>query len=120
MTLQEANTKLYLETEMLQRYEKIGLIKGTPLDDGTMDYPIEELQRTIQLNFLEKAGMNTDSLKHFVYLLEQGEDAKTEVVRLLRKCRNRLLDEIHDKQQLLDQLDYLIYQINHQKGGDFL
>ncbi len=51
MTLQEANTKLYLETEMLQR---------------------------------------------------------------------RLLDEIHDKQQLLDQLDYLIYQINHQKGGDFL
>ena len=54
MTLQEANTKLYLETEMLQRYEKIGLIKGTPLDDGTMDYPMEELQRTIQLNFLEK------------------------------------------------------------------
>ena len=120
MTLQEANTKLYLETEMLQRYEKIGLIKGTPLDDGTMDYPMEELQRTIQLNFLEKAGMNTDSLKHFVFLLEQGEDVKTELVRLLRKCRNRLLDEIHDKQQLLDQLDYLIYQINHQKGGDFL
>lgn len=36
---------------------------------------------------------------------------KEEQVRILRKNRAELLDEIHCKQQLLDQLDYMLYEI---------
>ena len=34
-----------------------------------------------------------------------------EQIRLLRRGRGRLLEEIHGKQQALDQLDYFIYQL---------
>ncbi len=36
---------------------------------------------------------------------------KEDQIRILRKNRLQLLDEIHSKQQLLDQLDYIIYEI---------
>lgn len=36
---------------------------------------------------------------------------KEEQIRILRKRRAQLLDEIHGKQQLLDQLDYMIHEI---------
>lgn len=36
---------------------------------------------------------------------------KEEQIRILRKSRLQLLDEIHSKQQLLDQLDYMIHEI---------
>lgn len=41
------------------------------------------------------------------------EDGKTkeEQIRILRKNRAQLLDEIHNRQQLLDQLDYIFYEI---------
>ena len=34
-----------------------------------------------------------------------------ERVRLLRRSRGRLLDDLHERQQTLDRLDYLIYQL---------
>lgn len=34
-----------------------------------------------------------------------------EQVRLLRRGRGRVLEDLHDKQQALDRLDYFIYQI---------
>ena len=36
-------------------------------------------------------------------------------IRLLRKCRCRLLEQIHQKQQALDRLDYLIYRMKNPK-----
>jgi len=38
-----------------------------------------------------------------------------EQIRRIRKIRCQLLEEIHCKQQLLDQVDYLIYELR--KGG---
>lgn len=114
MTLREASKKLHLQMDMMQQYETIGLLKGIPLDDGTMDYPIKELQHAVQFHFLEQAGMDTDDLKYFAVLLDQGESAKMEQIQILRKCRYHLLEEIHCKQQYLDQLDYYIHEIKQQ------
>ncbi|NBH85113.1 hypothetical protein D7X88_17350 [bacterium C-53] len=36
---------------------------------------------------------------------------KEDQIRILRKSRLQLLNEIHSKQQLLDQLDYMIHEI---------
>lgn len=47
-------------------------------------------------------------------LLNEKDKTKEEQVRILRKERGRLLEEIHEKQQLLDRLDYMLYEI---KGG---
>lgn len=40
---------------------------------------------------------------------------KEEQIRILRKSRMQLLDEIHGKQQLLDQLDYLVHEIQNDR-----
>ena len=39
-----------------------------------------------------------------------------EQIRLLRRGRGRLLEEIHGKQQALDQLDYVIHQIRQREN----
>ena len=36
-------------------------------------------------------------------------------IRMLRKCRYKLLDEIHKKQQSLDTIDYMICKIKEQQ-----
>lgn len=63
---------------------------------------------------LQTAGMDADSLKQFVRLLERGADTREEQIRILRKFRFGLLEAIHGKQQELDQVDYLIHEIKEQ------
>lgn len=43
--------------------------------------------------------------------LEKNGAAKEEQIRIIRMSRAQLLDEIHEKQQQLDQLDYILYQL---------
>jgi hypothetical protein len=38
-------------------------------------------------------------------------------IRMLRKYRYKLLDEVHEKQQSLDAIDYMICKIKEQQGG---
>ena len=47
--------------------------------------------------------------------LEQTGNTKEEQIRIIRKGRAELLDEIHEKQQQLDRLDYMLYQMK--EGG---
>ncbi len=43
--------------------------------------------------------------------MEENGRTKEEKIRILRKNRAQLLEEIHGKQQLLDQLDYMLYEM---------
>lgn len=62
------------------------------------------------IRFLAKAGMDDEYLKRLEAL--QSEDGREEdIIRILRKFRFELLDRIHEKQQCLDSLDYLIYRM---------
>lgn len=47
--------------------------------------------------------------------IQEQAQTKEEQIRSLRKICCQLLEEIHCKQQLLDQVDYLIYELK--KGG---
>lgn len=51
------------------------------------------------------------TLEEVTKQLERHGNTKEEQIRIIRKSRAELLDEIHSKQQLLDQLDYMIYEI---------
>lgn len=62
------------------------------------------------VRFLVKAGMDDGYLKRLEAL--QSEFGREEdMIRILRKFRFELLDKIHEKQQCLDSLDYLIYKL---------
>ena len=98
---------------MLQLYEESGFIRTEKTESGETDYPEAELRKAAQLCALQRAGMELEELKKLCDLQRSGCcEAK---IRLLRKCRCRLLEEIHQKQQALDRLDYLIYRMKNPK-----
>lgn len=66
------------------------------------------------IHSLLKAGFDIDLLKKYFSLPAHDEADKKEKIRLLRKQRCRLLDEIHGKQQSLDELDYIIEKIRRE------
>lgn len=44
-------------------------------------------------------------------LTESGQKTTEEKLMLLRKIRANLMDELHCKQQVVDQVDYMIYEL---------
>lgn len=51
-----------------------------------------------------------DSIKDITDTMENSNLTYDEKIRFLKVHRCKLLDEIHKKQQILDQIDYLIVQ----------
>ena len=99
MTLQEASSCFHLDVKMLRLYEESGLIRTEKTESGETDYPEAELRKAAQLCALQRAGMELEELKKLCDLQRSGCcEAK---IRLLRKCRCRLLEQIHQKQQAL-------------------
>lgn len=54
------------------------------------------------------------TLEEVLKQLEKHSDIKEEQIRIIRKSRAELLEEIHGKQQLLDRLDYMLCQIKEE------
>lgn len=120
MTLQEASRYLHMEIKELQVYEENGLLKGKKAVDGHLEYSEKDLQCVVHLHSLQQAGMDMENLRKYAFLLQDGKNTETAQIRILRKCRYQLLEEIHGKQQLLDRLDYLIQEKRKKKGGTLL
>ena len=55
---------------------------------------------------LAKVGLSEEEINK----ISECEDRKRQI-QMLRKYRYQLLDEIHEKQQSLDQIDYIISKI---------
>lgn len=59
---------------------------------------------------LVKAGLSQEEIA----TISGCEDWEMQI-RMLRKCRYKLLDEIHKKPQSLDTIDYMICKIKEQQ-----
>ncbi len=59
---------------------------------------------------LAKAGLSQEDIAK----ITECEDQETQI-KMLRKFRYELLDEIHRKQQSLDAIDYMICKIKEQQ-----
>ncbi|MCM1061875.1 MAG: MerR family transcriptional regulator [Eubacterium sp.] len=109
MTLNEASEKFSIDIERLKFYEDNGLLRCEKIVNGTPNYTEKELRKVGVIHSLEKAGFNVQMIRQYLTLTDGGQ--KEEKIRLLRKQRCRLLEEIHGKQQSLDELDYMISEI---------
>lgn len=108
MTLNEASQRFRISMEKLKSYEENGLLEHQILADGTFDYTETELKKAGLIHLLLKSGMGMDIIKKYLRLLNDKTGSKQEQIRILRKQRYQLLDDIHYKQQALDELDYMI------------
>ena len=69
----------------------------------------EQVKKDLSL-LLQRMKLNSADIKGIVSDLD-SEAQKTEAIKSLRKNRYVLLDEIHDKQKLLDNLDFTINKL---------
>lgn len=116
MTLIEASKRFQISIEKLTYYEENGLIMCQAFVNGVPDYAEDELHKVGIIQSLLKAGMEVNVLRRYLQLLHRKIESKDEQIRILRKQRYKLLDEIHCKQQSLDELDYMIDEIR--KDGE--
>lgn len=111
MTIEEAGKRLSIEENVLRKYEEQGLLN---LEDLNGDNLEKELQDIRLIDSLLRIGVGSEELKKLKNLMLQGTGTKKEQIRLLRKCRFEILDEIHLKQQVLDRMDYLIHSMKQE------
>lgn len=88
-------------------YRELGLLPDAGED--------ETLRRLGGISSLAKAGVAPERLAKNPVLLDESAETIGERVRIMKKERFRLLDELHAKQQTLDCLDCIIRQIKN--GG---
>lgn len=115
MTLKEASGRFCISMEKLTYYEENRLILYETLVDGVPDYTEEELHKVSIIHDLLEAGMGVEVLQGYLQLLRKKTTNKAEQIRIIRKQRCELMEEIHRKQQCLDRLDYMVDEIR--KGG---
>lgn len=111
MTIEEVSRQCQISVEDLRHYEENGLLECKRTADGLPDYQTADLQRIGFIRFLTDAGLQLDDLRYFLQMRSQDSGSKEEQIRILKKQRYRLLDDIHRKQQSLDRLDYMIHEI---------
>ena len=64
---------------------------------------------------LKDAGCNMSQIEEFMDYA--GKHEKNSELKLLRQQRNVLLDGLHEKQRMIECLDYLVYQIQKEEIG---
>lgn len=111
MTIEEVSRQCQISVEDLRQYEQNGFLECTRTMDGLTDYQTADLHQIGVIRFLTDAGLQLDELRRFLQMKNQDASSKAERIRILKKQRYRLLDDIHSKQQLLDRLDYMIHEI---------
>lgn len=110
MTLTEASERFSIDKDKLKYYEENGFFDCHRQPDGSIDYCDHTLEYLSLIELLLKSGLDMKSLKN--YLDSLGTDSVTgeAQVKILMRQRYALLDDIHGKQKILDQLDFVIHE----------
>lgn len=112
MKIVEAEKKFNLPKEVLEQYISFGFIRPIEEKAASNEYRDGDFARLGLIDTLVSAGFTPDETKRFLTLTEKaGTDEQQ--IRMLRKRRRTLLDDIHKKQQLLDNLDFMILDRKH-------
>lgn len=73
------------------------------------DFELDEISKMITLL---QFGFGEKEIGDFFGLEKKGQMTKTTRLKMLKKQRNRILDEIHQKEKILGELDYLVYGLS--------
>ena len=64
---------------------------------------------------MREADLNFEEIRF--YLSETNVSAMSKKIAILRRQRTKVLDDIHSKQKLLQNLDYLIFEAEKESKG---
>lgn len=118
MTISEASKRFKIDKDKLLYYEKNGLFDCHMQPDGSIDYCDETLEYISLIDLLLKAGLDMETLKTYLNSLGDDNTSNEAQIKILMKQRYALLDDIHDKEKILNQLDYVIHESKKKNKGD--
>lgn len=110
MTREEAGERYNIPAEVLREYERWGRSGETAAADRPYDQT--DIERLSRIMTLYDVGFKNKEIEEYMRLALSGDDTFREQAEMLRKKRSETLDEIHAKQEQLDRLDYLYFEIN--------
>lgn len=115
MTMKEASERYKIPIKILEDYESWGLCGEVKKVMGSWHYDESDIERLSTIMTLHDIGFNNDEVERYMWLLLEGKSTEKERMKMLNEKRNGTLDEIHFKEQQLDRLDYLRFEL---KQGD--
>ncbi len=105
MTIQELGERCCIPVEKLKLYESCGLLPEKR--GGEKEYTDEDLERLGLVCTLTKAGFTCGEIKQYISY-PKGKEGKEQQILMLKRQRGKLLETLHQKQQILDKIDYMI------------
>ena len=111
MTINEASERYKIPIKILQAYESWGLCGEVKKIMGSWHYDESDIERLSTIMTLHDIGFTNDEVRRYMRLLLEGESTEQERMKMLTDKRSGTLDEIHFKQQQLDRLDYLRFEM---------
>lgn len=109
MTRTEVRRDFCISESLLSSYEASGLIQCPYDADGKPVYQEPEVKLVGLVKSLLDTGMEQETLQQYLSLRITASDTRPEQIRLLRRHRAKLLDNLHGCQTALDHVDYIIY-----------
>lgn len=116
MTMDEVSQKYHIPIKILQEYEKWGGCEAVKKVMGEWQYDDQDLERLSLIMTLHDIGFSKEEVEEYMTLVLKEIDTGNERLRILKKKRDHLLDEIHFREKKLEHLDYLRYEIKTMKG----
>lgn len=115
MTRQEIMERYHLSASVLAEYDRWDFCR----EPGAA-YTSGDVERLSLLLTLLDVGFTAQEARAYVRSALQEPDCPRPRLRLLEEKRAALLDEIHLREQKLQRLDYLRYELQKAKGASDL
>lgn len=111
MTMEEASTTYGIPIGVLEEYERWGLCGEVKKVMGAWQYDQTDIERLSLIMTLHDVGFTNKEIERYMRLYLSEKDTAKERSEMLRNKRDGTLDEIHLKQEQLDRLDYLRFEL---------
>lgn len=112
MTLEEIAENCGVSLEKLKCYEEHGLIHGEE-KDGEVSYEYEDVSLLRKTCVLQEAGFTIEEI--VIYMQLEAKQLRPKQLLMMAKKRKALLECIHDKQKILDDLDYMMIELKKEE-----
>ncbi|EFT95183.1 hypothetical protein ACQ63I_001361 [Enterococcus faecalis] len=109
MELEELSESLDISIKTLARLKREKLFDF----DSLSTFSDEHKKQLVTILSLEKIGLSATDIKMYLDLSRNQQTNDERLVRLLRKYRSSTLDSMHQEQEKLYSIDFMIYELQH-------
>ena len=119
MTIKEVSEQLGITQDTLRYYEKVGMIPPvTRTEGGIRDYQEEDIAWVKLATCMRSAGLPVKVMIDYLNLYQQGDSTIQARCNLLKKQREKLLEQRKQIEETLERLNYKIarYEVAVETG----